>query len=97
MLRSKYNQSLLDEIRVCQLGQGQVFGEDDCHHKRNYTYTLRAQTTNAECYIIKRDEFIQQITHSSCRDEITNELIPNASVRLINKLAASVVALLDSK
>jgi CRP-like cAMP-binding protein len=52
---------IIKTFRVCILGQGQMFGEEDIIENRPYSLTVKCISTQADVFCIKEDEFIRRL------------------------------------
>jgi CRP-like cAMP-binding protein len=52
---------VIKTFRVCLLGQGQMFGEEDVVQEQPYQCTVRCISASADVFCIKNEEFIRKL------------------------------------
>ena len=77
-------------VRIANVGVGQVLGFEDVILKRNYTTTVRCISTSGQIYAIKAEDFEQKLKKS---DKTWKALIDSSyskDIELLNKIYSSV-------
>jgi CRP-like cAMP-binding protein len=58
------NQRQTREIKFSRIGRGMIIGEVDALKQRDYVYTVKSATPNAQVYIIKFEDFLYHVNNN---------------------------------